>query len=87
MQTELITITSKRQATLPVKLCQEIGLQPGDKLMLGRHIIDGNPAWVLQTPASLALPWFGCLSEFAKGKSSDINDVRKSIGKRLGQSK
>ena len=84
---ETITLTSKRQATLPAKLCEEIGVKPGDKLVLQRHIIDNKPAWVLRTPASLDMPWFGTLHEYALGKSHDMSDIRASIGKAVGENK
>ena len=37
-----MTITSKRQATLPAALCQELGLRPGGKVDLDRRVVDGE---------------------------------------------
>jgi bifunctional DNA-binding transcriptional regulator/antitoxin component of YhaV-PrlF toxin-antitoxin module len=84
MVTEVITLTSKRQATFPVKLCDEMGIGPGSKLVLGRHVIDGAPTWVIQNAAAGDMPWLGALKEFAADKSDDMDDVRESIGRCRG---
>ena len=85
MVMETITLTSKRQATLPAKLCEEIGVKPGDKLVLQRQIIDNKPAWVLRTPTTLEMPWLGSLHEYADEKSHDMDDIRASIGRSIGE--
>ncbi|MFP4257559.1 MAG: AbrB/MazE/SpoVT family DNA-binding domain-containing protein [Desulfovermiculus sp.] len=38
-----IKLTSKRQATFPVQLCREIGIQPGDELVLERKELEEGP--------------------------------------------
>ena len=43
-----IRLTSKRQATFPIKLCQELGVKPGDHLILERKNIEGDIAWTLK---------------------------------------
>jgi bifunctional DNA-binding transcriptional regulator/antitoxin component of YhaV-PrlF toxin-antitoxin module len=43
-----VKLTAKRQATLPVALCEELGVGPGDQLELERCVVDGAPAWVLR---------------------------------------
>jgi len=87
MAIETIKLTSKRQATFPAELCKELGVKPGDKLVLGRHIIDGKAAWVLHPPSSVDLSWQGALREFAEGKSDDMGNIRDSIGRNLGTRK
>lgn len=84
---ETITLTSKRQATFPVKLCEELGVGPGDKLRLGRRMVEGKPAWVIHVPGSVDMSWLGALKEFAVDKSHDMNDIRRSIGQRTGERK
>jgi len=42
-----IRLTSKRQATFPVQLCQELGIKPGDDLILERKKIEGDITWIL----------------------------------------
>jgi len=85
MSIRTITLTSKRQTTLPAKLCRELGVRPGDKLSLKTCMIEGEPAWVIQNPKSVEMPWLGSLSEFADKKSDEMDDIRRSIGKHTGQ--
>ena len=73
-----IRLTSKRQATLPVALCDELRVGPGDELLLERRALDGETLWVLR-PARADLAWFGSLRRWAKGKSHDPRRIRKSI--------
>ena len=40
-----ITLTAKRQATLPKALCEELGVGPGDKLELERRSVRGEVVW------------------------------------------
>lgn len=81
-----IKLTSKRQATLPVELCREMGIKPGDELKVEKRLVGRERVWTLR-PASNSLDWYGSLSEYAKGKSHDLSEIRKSIGKGLGKEK
>ena len=61
-----ITLTSKRQATLPVQLCREMGVQPGDVLVLERKETVVQEVWHAlchhyQVPVREAA---GCLMDF-----------------------
>ena len=87
MISDSITLTSKRQATFPAKLCDEMGIGPGAKLVVSRHVIDGSPAWVIQNPADVDMPWLGSLKEFAADKSDDMGTIRESIGRGMGRNK
>lgn len=76
-----IRLTSKRQATLPKALCEELNLQPGDSLVVERSSIEGEDVWVLR-PAGGNLPeWIGALSKYAPGKKHDMTSIRESMEK------
>ena len=77
-----MTLTSKRQATLPTSLCKEMAIEPGDKLLLKRKEIDGKPAWLILSPKDIKTPWFGSLRQYAGKKSHDIDKIRRSIAKK-----
>jgi len=80
----IIRITSKRQATLPKALCDEMGVQPGDSLSVERST-DGD-AWVIRPIDSSHVPkWVGSLRRYAKGKSHDMDSIRKCIGEAWGR--
>lgn len=88
MPIKTITLTAKRQATLPVELCRDLGLHPGDRLALERRDVDGVPAWIMR-PASAHKPlsWFGALGSYASGKSHAMEDIRESIGRKAAEAK
>jgi len=75
-----IKLTAKRQATLPVALCEEMGLAPGDSLRLERRTIDGEPVWLLRSPRP-DWSWAGSLKSFAKGKDHRWDRIEESIGR------
>jgi len=79
-----ITLTSKRQATLPVQLCREMGVQPGDVLVLERKETDEGLVWVLRAEPRQPGSWFARLNSYAKGKSHEMQAIRASIGSSLG---
>ena len=79
---QTMTLTSKRQATLSARLCKEMAVVPGDKLLLQRSEIDGKPAWLILSPKDIEKPWFGSLRKYAVEKSHDMKDVRKSIAQK-----
>jgi bifunctional DNA-binding transcriptional regulator/antitoxin component of YhaV-PrlF toxin-antitoxin module len=74
-----IRLTAKRQATLPRALCEEMGLRPGDTLLVTRTNLKGQATWCFQ-PAGKSRPgWFGSLCRYARGKPHDMAAVRRSI--------
>jgi bifunctional DNA-binding transcriptional regulator/antitoxin component of YhaV-PrlF toxin-antitoxin module len=76
----IIRITSKRQATLPKALCDEMGVQPGDSLSVERLSLEEENAWVLRPVESSHKPgWVGSLKRYAAGKAHDMDSIRKSI--------
>ena len=81
-----IKITAKRQATFPVAVCRELGVSPGDELSVEKRLVDGKNVWVLAPPAR-SLSWIGAAKKYAIGKSHDMADIRKSIGRGLAKEK
>ena len=75
-----MTITSKRQATLPAALCGELGLRPGSRVVLQRRVIDGERVWVLRSRKP-DWSWIGAARRYAKGKSHRWADVKRSIAR------
>ena len=75
-----MTITSKRQATLPAALCEEIGLRPGSWVVLQRRVLDGERVWVLRSRKP-DWSWIGAARRYAKGKSHRWADVKRSIAR------
>lgn len=76
----IIRITSKRQATLPKALCDEMGVQPGDSLSVERTSVDDQDTWVIRPVESARKPrWVGSLKKYASDKTHDMESVRKSI--------
>jgi bifunctional DNA-binding transcriptional regulator/antitoxin component of YhaV-PrlF toxin-antitoxin module len=80
-----IRLTSKRQATFPIKLCQELGVKPGDHLILERKNIEGDIAWTLKPKKSVESKWFAGLKKYAKNKDHNLESIRITIGKAIGE--
>ena len=81
-----IKITTKRQATLPVDLCRELGVQPGDELRIEKELIRRERVWTLR-PNSHPDSWFDAPQKYARGKSHRPENIRRSIGKELAKEK
>lgn len=73
-----MAITAKRQATLPVELCEELGVKPGDRLQVERRRVGDQAVWVI-TGKKPDWSWFGAARRHAKGKSHRWPDVERSI--------
>jgi bifunctional DNA-binding transcriptional regulator/antitoxin component of YhaV-PrlF toxin-antitoxin module len=73
-----LKVTTKRQATLPVSLCDEMGVRPGDRIEAERRVVGGKTVWVLRG-SKPDWSWFGAARKYAKGKSHRWKDVRRSI--------
>ncbi len=76
-----LKLTSKRQATLPKALCDELGVRSGDMLRAEPGVINGERVWILRPAERPAMPWFAKLKRFAKGKSHDMKFIRASIAR------
>ncbi len=74
-----IKLTAKRQATLPLKLCKELNLEPGDAIGVQKRIVDGKAVWCLEPIAEPDLSWMGRFKAKARGKKHDMESIRRSI--------
>lgn len=84
---QTIKLTSKRQATFPVQLCQEMGISAGDSLLLERRKIDGDMTWLIRSEKPVESTWFGAFKDYAGSKAHDMDSIRASVGKRIGMEK
>ncbi|MBW1894561.1 MAG: AbrB/MazE/SpoVT family DNA-binding domain-containing protein [Deltaproteobacteria bacterium] len=85
--TQTIRLTSKRQATFPVQLCRELGIEAGDDLILERKKIGKDFAWILKPKKKIESKWFASLKKYAKDKDNSMESIRASIGKSIGNIK
>ena len=76
-----IRLTTKRQATLPSQLCDELRVRPGDSLLVDARVVDGERVWLLKPADAVETPWFARLRRYAKGKRHDLASVRRSVEK------
>ena len=79
-----LKLTSKRQATFPAALCEELGVSAGDELKLERQIVNGEAAWVIQAKEKPGTPWFGALRNYANDKPHDMKSIRATVGHNIG---
>lgn len=82
-----IKLTSKRQATFPARLCEELGVAPGDELEVTPASVAGEAVWVLKPAAKTAPSWAGSLKRFAANARGDhaMKSIRESIAKGRAQ--
>lgn len=73
-----LSVTAKRQATLPAALCEELGIGPGDKLQAERRIVDGEAVWVLRGRKP-DWSWFGAARKYGRRVSHRWKDIERSI--------
>ena len=77
-----IKLSTKRQATFPKSLCDDLGLRPGDEIKLDKVHEKGEIVYRLSVKKDEGRPsWLGSLRAYAKGKSHDMDDIRASIAK------
>ncbi len=61
----MIKLTSKRQATFPVDVCKQLGVGPGDSLLIEAIGEGSERQWILK-PAKQSRPaWLGSLKSYA----------------------
>ncbi len=77
----LIRLTSKRQATLPRQLCEEMRLRAGDSLIVDARVVGGERVWLLKPADRIETPWFARLKRYARGKSHELATIRSSVEK------
>lgn len=75
-----MTLTSKRQATLPRETCEALGLKPGDVIELEPRSEGKDRVWVLRPRPSRTREWVGCLGPRAGNVTNhSLSAIRKSI--------
>ena len=74
-----ITLTAKRQATFPKEVCEELNVEPGDRLIVERQVIGGESVWILRT-GKVDWSWMGSVSA-PDDASHDMDDIRESIAR------
>jgi bifunctional DNA-binding transcriptional regulator/antitoxin component of YhaV-PrlF toxin-antitoxin module len=78
-----ITLTSKRQATFPKEVCEELGLRPGDRILLQKRLVDGEMMWVLRRKG-IDWSFLGSARPRKKVVSHDMDAIRESIARGWG---
>lgn len=76
-----IRLTTKRQATLPRQLCEEMELRAGDSLVVSTTMVGGERVWLLKPASRSETPWFARLRRYAHGKRHALAAVRTSVEK------
>lgn len=74
-----IKLSSKRQATFPKQVCESLGIEPGDEVLLDRRAENDREVWLLRPAKEADRPWLGSLRSYAVDKSHDMDDIRASI--------
>ena len=76
-----IKMTTKRQATFPRQLCEEMRLEPGHAIQVEPATLDGRRVWVLSAPPEQPnMDWVGSLRRHATGsKPLSMEAVRAKI--------
>ena len=78
-----LKITSKRQATFPKEVCDDLRLKPGDQINLERRVENGGALWVLRPKQLPDRKWTARLTgRTAHVKDHSMEAVRKSIAER-----
>ena len=65
-----IKLTAKRQATFPVEVCRQLGVQAGDTLELEAIRHRSETVWVLKAAGGRSPSWLGRLKKYA-GNSTE----------------
>ena len=78
-----IRLTSKRQATFPARLCDELGVSSGDEIELKREERKGKAVWILEARPSEPPAWVGSLRRYAQNAAGDhsMDSMRRSIAR------
>ncbi len=82
MSVKKLKMTTKRQVTFPVEVCESLGLAPGDELVLDAHVCRGDRVWILRPAKSPNRDWMYALRRYAQGREHSLEAVRRSIAAR-----
>ena len=76
-----VKVSTKRQVTFPRKVCESLGIQSGDEILLDRHVEGDEEVWYLKLGKGKSRPWLGALKGYAGNKDHNMKAVRESIAK------
>ena len=79
-----IKLTSKRQATFPVEVCEALGLEPGDEIELAPRSEDGERIWILRPKHAGRRSWLGSLRRYGRGRDHSLEVIRASVARGRG---
>lgn len=79
-----IKMSARRQATFPKQLCDSLGVQAGEHLLLDRRVESGRELWVLTPAKKVSRPWLGSLRAYASGEDHDLDKIRASVFRSRG---
>ena len=77
-----LTLTSKRQATFPVRFCEDLNLHPGDVIEVEPVQISGERVWVLRPLKTPSRTWLGSLHLKTAVTDHRMESVRASIARK-----
>ncbi|MGJ8641338.1 MAG: AbrB/MazE/SpoVT family DNA-binding domain-containing protein [Opitutaceae bacterium] len=76
-----VKLSTKRQATFPRAVCESLGLEPGDEIVLEPKNTDGEETWELRPAKARQRPWLHRLNRYAAEKDHSMERIRASIAK------
>ena len=77
-------MTSKRQVTFPLRVCEELEVKAGDMLFLEEKKIQGQRSLVIRRQKRSKSSWYASLQPYAVNKSHDMDAIKSSVGRALG---
>lgn len=72
-------MTTKRQATLPRSLCEDLDVHPGDEIALERWVVKGETFWIMK-PHKVDWSWIGA-APVPANVTHDMTAIRESIAR------
>jgi len=75
-----LKMTTKRQVTFPVEVCEALNLAPGDEVILVSQECQGEPVWILRSSKRPDRSWMYGLRKYARGREHSLAAIRESIG-------
>ena len=76
-----VKVSSKRQVTFPKQVCESLGIQAGDEILLERDVRFNQEVWYLKPAHEETRSWQGSLREYAGNKGHSMDAVRDSIAR------